>query len=148
MPIPVISTDDLRRRLAGLVDPERTPGASEEMEYKEAAHRLGCVLASLFGESLDRLTLWDRIGSGFATACAKVDDGDLDRFASICLDHVKADPGAAASNAALGALLSTFAARPIEWRQGFVRYIRSHSYSVLVHARSRWERVKSKEIEL
>lgn len=148
MSIPVISTEDLRRQLAGLEDPDRAPGLSESVEIKDAAHRLGCVLAHLFGDSLERTTLWERIGSGFAAACAKVDDGDLDRFASLCLDHVKADAAKAAACEPLAQLLETFAVRPVEWRQGFVRYIRTRYYAVIVHSRSRWERVKSKEVDL
>lgn len=148
MSIPVISTEETRRALAGLADPDRSPGESESVEIKDALHRFGCVLAHLFGDELDRIKLWDRIGSAFASACAKVDDGDLDRFATLCLDHVQADPGEAARCGPLNQLLSTFAVRPIEWRQAFVRHARTHYYSVLSHSKARWEQVKSKGVEL
>lgn len=148
MSIPLISTEELRRKLAFAQDPDRTPGEAETAEMKQAAYRLGSIMAHLFGDSLDRLTLWDRIASGFASACAKVDDGDLDRFVSLCLDHIKADAGKAAATQSLGHMLETFASRPIEWRKAFLRYIKTHSYAVLVHARARWEQVKGKEVEL
>ena len=77
-----------------------------------------------------------------------MDDGDLDRFASLCLEHVQADAARAAACEALDQLLQTFAVRPIEWRQGYVRYVRTHYYPVVVHSRARWERVKRKEVEL
>jgi len=144
----VISTEEFRRKLAGLVDPDRGGGDAEAADVKEAAHRLGCVLAHLFGEDLDRMTLWERIAGGFATACAKVDDGDLDRFVSLCLEHVKADAAKASACGALGELLQTFGVRPIEWRHRFVGYVRSHYYPVVVHSRARWELVKKGQSEL
>jgi hypothetical protein len=149
MSIPLMSTEDLRRKLAGLSDPDRSSGTiAEGVELKEVSCRLCCVLAYLFGEELDRKTLWARIASGIAAGCAKVDDGDLDRFASLCLDHVQADAAKVAACDPLGQILATFAVRPIEWRQALVRYLRTHGYSVIVHARARWELVKKKEVEL
>ena len=149
MPIPVISTEEARRVLAGLADPDRpSGGAAESLEVKEAAVRFGSILAKLFGPDLDRMTLWERIGSAFESACSKVDDGDLDRFAHLCLDHVRAEAGAAAACEALTATLETFAARPIEWRQAFVRYCRTHRIALVVHVRRRWELVKKGAVEL
>lgn len=149
MPIPVISTEEARRKLAGLVDPERPVGGEAvATDVRDTAVRFATILASLFGDSLDRLTLWERIASGFDSACAKVDDGDLDRFASLCLTHVLADAGRAAACDALGQTLGVFAARPIEWRQAFVRWCRSHRYPLVVHARARWESIKKGQVEL
>lgn len=148
-PLPTIDTAALRRKLAGLADPlNRAPGATEHHEIREAASRLCSILASLFGESLDRMTLWDRIGSAFATSLAQVSDDDCDRFVTLCLEHVKADPGKAAACGALGQMLATFAARPPEWRFAFLQHINTHSFAVLVHGRARWELVKSREAEL
>lgn len=146
--LPRLDTEALRRELAGLVDPSPRPGSTERQEIAEAASRLCSILASLFGDDLDRLTLWSRIDSAIATACAKVTDGDLDRLVSLCLEHVKASPGAAAANPALGDLLATIGVRPQPWRQEFAHHLVAHRYAVLVHGRARWERVKSKEAEL
>ena len=148
MSIPLISHEELRRKLAGLTDPDRAPGAAEGVELKDLTHRLGCVLAHLFGDSLERVTLWSRIGSGLAAGCAKVDDGDLDRYISLCLEHVQADTAKAAACEPLAQILHTVTVRPIEWRQAFVRYVRTHLYSVIVHSRARWEKVKAKEVDL
>lgn len=149
MSIPVISTDELRRRLAGLADPapvDDGPGSSRAV--RDAAVRLGTVLARLFGDDLDRITLWDRIASAFASACSQVDDGDLDRYVTILLEHIKAAPGRAAANEPLTQLIATFAAWPIEWRQAFVHYARTHSYSIISHMRLRHELVKKGEADL
>lgn len=149
MPISVMSTEEARRLLAGLIDPERPSGGdAESLEVKEAAVRFGSILAKLFGESLDRVTLWERISSAIEAACSKVDDGDLDRFAHLCLEHVLADAGRAAACDALTATLETFAARPVEWRQAYVRYCRTHRIALVVHVRRRWELVKKGQVEL
>jgi len=88
------------------------------------------------------MTLWDRIGSALAGACAKCADGDTDRFVSLCLEHVKADSGRASRHEILPRMLGDWSERPAAWRQGFVRYIATHSFAVLAHARLAWERIK------
>ncbi|MGE4195966.1 MAG: hypothetical protein AB7G11_02425 [Phycisphaerales bacterium] len=105
-------------------------------------------MASLFGDDLDRKSLWSRIGSAIETACAKVSDDDLDRFVTLCLEHVAADPSATAACPPLLQVLETFAQRPPEWRFAFLAWFRSHRYAAIVHGRARWEGVKAKEIDL
>lgn len=143
-PLSTLDTEALRRKLAGLADPDRGPGAGEKAEIKELASGFCLALAQLFNrDSLDAVTLWERIGSGLATACAKVNDGDLDRLLSLCLDHVKADPGKAAAHPGVAGLLATFATRPPEWRFAFVDYLDSRKYVVLALGRARWEEFKA-----
>ena len=115
---------------------------------KETAARFCSVLADLFGPDLDRLTLWTRIDSALVTAFAKSNDGDMDRYTTLCLEHVQAEPGRAAASEALGSLLSQFDARPPEWRQRFARYVNDHRMAVIVHGRARWSAVKGKEVDL
>lgn len=147
--LPILDTEALRRRLAGLADPfARAVGATEGGEIQETANRLYSILAHLFGSALDRLTLWSKIDAATATACAKVSDGDLARFVSLCLESIQADAAKAAGCDALGQLLATFAVRPAEWRHAFVDHIHTHRYAVLVFGRARWEAVKAKEVEL
>lgn len=141
-PLPVIDTTEFRRRVAGLADPARRTGAAEEASVKEEAKQLCLALCELFGESLDRLSLWDRIGSALAAAAAKCDDGDTDRFAALCLDHVKADHAAAARHAGFAAWVVTLAGRDDAYRQLFVRHCGAKAAIVLVHARHAWEERK------
>ena len=139
----VIDTAEFRRRVAGLIDPNRKPtGAAEAASVKEEATQLCLALCELFGESLDRMTLWDRIGSALATAAAKCDDGDTDRFAALCLDHVKADHAAAARHEGFAAWVVTMAARDDAYRQALVRHCGTKTAIVLVHARAAWEQRK------
>lgn len=139
MTIPVIDTQEFRRRAAGLVDPNRRPtGAAESKSIAEEAKLLCLTLCDLFGESLERTSLWDRIGTALATAAAKCDDGDTDRFAALCLEHVKADQAAAARHEAFARWVVTMAARDDAFRQAFVRHCGSKAAIVLVHARAAW----------
>lgn len=142
-PLEPLNAEEFRQRLAGLIDPDAAPSdLPAQDEYRAASVRLCVVLAGLFGDSLDRVTLWDRTGSALATACAKVADGDLDRFVSLCLEHVKADAGRAAADDRLNALVADLSDRPAAWSQGFVRYVAQHAFAVLVHGRRAWQAEK------
>lgn len=144
MSIQAINTEEFRRKIAGLVDPNRkTTGAVETESIKQEAIAFCLVLCDLFGEALSRMTLWDRIGTALTTASAKCDDGDTDRFASLCIEHVKADNAAAARHEQFGGWVMTMAVRDDAYRQAFVRYCASKSPIVLVHARSAWEQKKA-----
>lgn len=147
-PIPVLDTEAIRRKLAGLTDPSRKPGGTERTEIRDIASRCCSILAHLFGEDLDRLTLWSRIDSALETAGAKVSDDDLDRWLSLCLEHVKADAGRAAACDSLQQVIETFAVRPAEWRHELLAYIATHRYAVVARGRARWEQVKRKEVDL
>lgn len=143
------SAAELRLKLAGLADPSRLDGGpGESADLKLTAVRYITILAHLFGDELDRTTLWDRIGSAVETAFAECQGGDLDRWSTLCLEHVQADLGRAAACEALGQVLAQFDARPVEWRQLFMRYIRERKFVVLVKARERWNQVKNGEASL
>ena len=148
-PLRVLDAEAFRRKLAGLEDPlSRDTGASEKAEIRDCISRLCSILASLYNVPGDRKALWEHIAKAFETSLAKVSDDDLDRFVSLCLESVQAEPALAAACEPLGQTLQLFAVRPPEWRFGFLQHIASHSYAVIVHGRARWERVKSQEIEL
>lgn len=143
MSIPVIDTTEFRRRVAGLIDPNRKPtGAAEELSVKEEAKQLCLAMCELFGDSLDRVTLWDKIGAAIVAAASKCDDGDTDRFASLCLDTIKADHSAAARHDGFAAWVVTMAERDAAYRQLFVRHCGKKTPIVLIHARNAWEQRK------
>ena len=146
--LPRLDTELFRRKLAGIVDPDRQIEGGEKVEIREAVVRFGSIMAHLFGESLDRLTLWERIGSAFSTSLAKVSDDDLDRFVTLCLEHIKAEDGRVAACEPLLHMLETFAVRPREWRQAFLQYLLTHRTAAIIHARARWEKVKVKAVNL
>ena len=144
--IQTIDYDAFRRELAGLIDPldrgEQSP--IERTTIRMHAVEFGIVLCELFSSALDRITLWDRIGSAFATACAKVSDDDLDRWCDLCLEHVKADPGRAAANDRLSRLRDLWhTSWDAEARFAYLDYFRAHPFAVLSHTRAEWDKTKA-----
>lgn len=144
MSIPVIDTTEFRRRVAGLIDPNRkATGEAEVASLKEEAKLLCLAMCELFGESLERMTLWDKIGAALSAAATKCDDGDTDRFAALCLETIKADDSAAARHDGFANWVTTMATRDDAYRQAFVRHCGAKTAIVLVHARHAWEQRKA-----
>lgn len=146
----VIDTQELRRRLAGLADPFSSSADTdgERVDIADTAIRFGTILAHLFSDDLDRLTLWTRIESALDQACAKVGGTDLEHWINLCLEHVKADAAKTAACEPLVQMIQSIEVRPAQWKHAFLAYVRSRRYVVVVKARARWEQVKSKECDL
>lgn len=133
-----------RRTLLRLSDPDQKPGATEKTEIRETAHRIVGLLPRVFGESLDRTTLWSRIDSAISTACAKVGDGDVARWWQLVLEHIKADAArVACCEPIVLEMATTSEARPLPWRQALIAYFSTHRIPVVVHGRLLWERSKA-----
>jgi hypothetical protein len=140
-PPPTFDAEAFRRRLAGIEDPHKPIGNTATPAIKHEAIRLCSILASLFGDSLDRTTLWGRIGTAIQTSCAKVSDADLDRLVTLMLETVEADPAKAAACDALAQVLGTFGTWDDPMRHAFVNYLSSHLYAVVTHGRARWQKL-------
>ncbi len=148
-PLPLLDAEAFRRKLAGLIDPQRRPESAGEKEaIRQDAVRFCTVLAHLFGDGLDRITLWEKIGSALSTSLAKVSDDDLDRFTTLCLEHIQAEDAKAAACEPLLQLLQSWMVRTVEFRQAILHYLHTHRTAALVHARARWEAVKKGTVEL
>jgi hypothetical protein len=149
-PLSLIDYEAFRREIIGLGDPSaRETTVGEKASVKDDAVRFCAILAHLFGDDLDRLTLWTRIGTAFETSLAKIgSDADLDRLADLCLGHVCAEFGKTAACDALTQLRMTWETRPAEWKHAFVAYISRHRYALLAFGRARWEAVKKGECQL
>lgn len=131
-----------RQELAGLIDEERA-GDYQPGDFKEQASQLCYLLAKFYNRDvLEAIKLWERIGSAIATACEQVDDGDLDRLISIALDHVKATHSRVAADDEGMSLLAEITEQDESWRLGFVTYLKSHSYTAIIHGRRYWEASK------
>jgi len=146
MSIPVLSPEEFRQKLAGYADPTRTIPPEDLAQILQAAVRFVSILASLFGGDLDRLKIWDRIGTGLVVAVTKA-GGDFDTFVNCCLAHIKSDPGKVASSAPLAELLAQLESQPAEWRTQFLRLVESRHYLILVKARARWISYRDKVLE-
>ena len=149
-PLPPLETDPaaIRLRLAGVADSTPDRSFLSTTVTRDMAVRYYTVLAKLFGESLDHLTLWSKLDSSIATALAKIGSSDdVSWFASLCLAGIVADPGRVACCEALEVILETLSHSQAD-RLAFLSYLRDHRYPVLVFARNRWEQVKKKEVDL
>ena len=99
-------------------------------------------MARVFGDDLDRKTLWDRIGSGLRSAAQKRPEGG-DGLIAAALEHVKAEPGRAANTPELAELILGVDAQEEEWNRGWAAYILRSSTIVTVHARAQWQELKN-----
>jgi hypothetical protein len=100
------------------------------------------ILCELFGDGLDRTTLWDKIAAALTTASAKCDDGDTDRFVSLCLETVQADPAHAARLPEFLQWVEAMETRDEAYRQAFVRHCGAMAAVVVAHGRAAWEKRK------
>lgn len=135
-----LDTQEFRRICAGLVKSRQEAGNPAEL--KALGIKLCLLLAEVFGEQLDRTTLWARISTALKTARANTESGDADRFVQICLDHVKADTAKTVANPNLENLIVAVSENADEWRNGWFRYLDERAFVVVALARSEWEKRK------
>ena len=109
------------------------------------AIHFAAILPKIFGHDLDRLTLWNRIGSALTTSVAKTVDGDIGCFVQSVLAHIQADIGHAVSMPEMRAMLETMAAWSLDDRQALIRHFHTHLIPTLVFARAEWNDQKEKK---
>ncbi len=142
MEIEVLSADGFRQRLAGLEDPSRKITGFDTKALEAECASFVAILPEVFGDDLDRKTLWERIANGIATATAKC-GGDLGVWFQEILSYIRAEPGKVAANERIGLYMETLLSRPSEIRDQFIRTANSKSYLIVVRARSIWNSNKA-----
>lgn len=103
--------------------------------------RFVSILPEVFSDSIDRKTLWERIGNGLITSLAKA-GGDFELFINFCLDYIKADSGKIAANENFNMFIESALIRPDEWKTQFLTSIEKKHYLIVVKARMRWNENK------
>jgi hypothetical protein len=104
---------------------------------KDEAIRLVSILPELFGDDLDRKTLWERIGNGLVV-CSQKAGGDWESFVNFLLEYIKADPGAVAANKNLEGWVGALSTKPKEWREVFLRIIEKKHMLIVLKGRNVW----------
>ncbi len=104
---------------------------------KDEAVKFCSILAEVFGDDLDRKTLWERIGNGLIVSSAKC-NGDWELFVNEMLKYIKADPGKVAANRALSAFIDSMIVKPKEWHEQFIRECETKHMFICVKARMLW----------
>jgi len=138
----VLDTEQFRQRLAGLIDQRSEVDAEDFASVAACAIHFVSSLPIVFGEQLERTTLWDKIGAALDTAYAKTAADDCDFFISRVLESILASPAAVARCEAIGQVITWLSAAPTEMRHAWLQYIATHRYAVLVRARMAWEQQK------
>lgn len=138
--IETLDTEEFRRICAGLVRSRQEAG--DPLEMKQTGVALCLLLAEVFSDKLDRLTLWSRISTALKTARANTDSGDADRFLQLCLDHVKADTAQTLANPRLTELITILSEKSAEWLNNYFRYLDERAFVVVALARVAWENRK------
>lgn len=98
-------------------------------------------MAEVFGDDLDRKTLWERIDNGIVISAAKC-GGDWEKFVNEILVYIKADPGKVAANKNLSNWIDSMVCKPNEWHEQFVRECETKHMFITVKARMLWNSQK------
>lgn len=136
-----MTTEQYRQHLAGLIDPQQKLEVKDREVIRLTAISFVACLPKIFGSELDRMTLWDRIGTAIQVAFSKTVDDDHEFFISEVCRHIMAGTAAARCEE-----LQTIVVQVTEWeaerRVLWMQYLSSHLPVVLVHARAAWEKSK------
>ena len=130
-----LNTEQLRQRLAGLIDTQAEKSKWFSEQAKDVAIQFAASLPAVFSDSLDRLTMWDKIASAIKGGFAKTAGGDLDLFIQHVMETIKADESKAVSCEKLVIAIDCMHAIDDEHRQDFLQYFVTHLIPILVHSR-------------
>jgi hypothetical protein len=138
-PLERLSPQEVRQRLAGLIDPAEAVTVTDKETYRLLAVEFCAALPAVFGDTLDRMTLWDRIASGIQSGYAKTVSGDLELFVQHVLEHIRADASRVVACDRICSAQERLFDLSTDDRQAFLTYLVTHLIPVLVFARKEWK---------
>ena len=138
-PLPTIDTVEFRQRLAGLIDPLPAKQQFFDTHAKELSVRFLATLPKIFGSSLERLTMWDKIASAVQSAYAKNASGDTDLFIQHVLETIQAEPSKVVACEPFEKVLDEIGALSKSQQQDWLIYLATHLVPVLVFARREYK---------
>lgn len=141
-----LTPEKFRQALAGFTD-AAIINISDKENIKNEAIRYCSILASLFGSDLDRMTLWDKIGTSIESAGMK-SKTDIEQFMNYCLDSIQAEHSRVASSESLLSIIQSWNSKPESWKIQLIQYLTKNKFTVLIFARERWNEFKEGKIEL
>ena len=110
----------------------------QDESVKMEAVRLCSIFPELFGDDLDRMTLWNRIGSAIETSVVK-SNGNIEVFVNSCLEHIKATASKVATHDELNNWISVCSVKPDDWKRNFFHYVSTRFFLIIAKARQEWE---------
>ena len=129
------SAAQFRQRLAGLESPETQFGADEMSAFKSQGVELILALREVFGSTLDRKTIWERISNGLKVASAK-SSGKGETFLAEMLDYVKAEANGVVGNEKLISLTAFLIRLSPEAQRQFIRVCVEYRMLLCLQARA------------
>lgn len=141
-PLGSLTTEEFRQKLAGVISPETVGDQLADEHLRNLAVQFAAILPRLFGDELDRKTLWERIGSGLQSSAAKTAGDDCEYFVQQVLSHIKAPLSFASGNEDLRTILHVLGEQSPSERERWMRMFQTHLIPILVHAREKWDAAK------
>jgi hypothetical protein len=141
-----LSPQEFKEKILKLESTEIVSKMTDESIKMEAV-RLCSILPELFGDNLDRKTLWERIGNGLISSCTKA-NYDIAYFVNMLLEYICSDAGKVATNEKILNFIEVNSKKSEEWRNAFFHYINTRYFLVIALARQEWEKIKAlKKVE-
>lgn len=134
-----LTPQQVRERLAGLIDPAERITVTDRETWRLLAIEFAACLPIVFGDTLDRTTLWDRIASGIQSAYAKTAGSDVEIFVQHVLEHLKAEAAKVVASDRVCDIQERLYDLDSEARRGWMDYLATHLIPVLTFARKEWK---------
>lgn len=132
----LLSPDEWRQKISGLIDPAERHELRPREEIRRMCIRFVSLLPSLFGDQLDRKTMWSRIATGLDSAFAKTPGDDVEFFMQSVLTHICADADKASKSDELLLLIRELEAWSSGERQAWITYFHTHLIPIVAQSRN------------
>jgi hypothetical protein len=123
----ILNPEAFRKKIAGLKAEKK-----EDTDINEAFVKLISLLPMVYGDSLSRAQMWQRIANGLEAAISK-SQGSVKVFYNILLKYIRAEPASVADNDELSEAYSR-----IEGKTEVLDMAANESYTIIVQARQAW----------
>ena len=138
-PLNRVDTNELRQRLACLIDPAEAATVTDKEFYRLTSIEFCAVLPIVFGDTLDRMKMWDRIAGAIQSGYAKTVSGDMDLFCQCVFEHIKSEPMRVAASDRVCDVVAKLSDLSGDRGQQLLTYLVTHLIPVLVFARREWK---------
>jgi hypothetical protein len=122
-----------------MIDPAEAVTLTQRESHRLLAIEFCAALPAVFGDTLDRTTLWDRIASGIQSGYAKTVSGDLELFVQHVLEHIKAEASRVVACDRICSIQERLYDLSSDDRQAWLQYLVTHLVPTLVFARKEWK---------
>ena len=136
-----LNPEEFKQRVLKLKTTENQDRMMME-SIKDEAVKFCSILPEVFGDELDRKTLWTRIGSALDTSIIKSND-DIELFVNFVLEHIKADKLKVAKNEFFLRFMESNNNKPDDWKKQFFNYMSTRGFLIIAKSRQNWEKKKS-----